>query len=294
MNGRGDRARHVGRLADVDLSAVQPLVRRADLSRGIFDLAVELAEGIPTWSESGDPPFLRWMTMTPAAGRVDQPQEGWARAGRAYLSDCFTMPTHAGTHIDCLNHVGRDGRFWGGVEIDDVLGSREVAQLGAQHLPPLVMRGVLVDLAPGGTLERTRGVGPEELETGLARAGVGIEAGDVVLLRTGWMRNWRQPFYLGAQPGLTRAGAEWLAERGAAAIGADNAALELQPSPEPDDAVPVHTFLLYERGIPIIENLALDELSEAGVHEFLFVALPLKLRGATAAPLRPIAIALER
>ena len=59
----------------------------------------------------------------------------------------------------------------------------------------------------------------------------------------------------------------------------------------PDAGMPVHVHLLVENGIHIIECLNLEEVAAAGVAEFLFVALPLKLRGATASPIRPVAIA---
>ena len=55
--------------------------------------------------------------------------------------------------------------------------------------------------------------------------------------------------------------------------------------------LPAHVLLLVREGIPIIENLNLEELAAARVHEFAFVCLPLKMRGATGSPVRPIAIA---
>jgi len=55
--------------------------------------------------------------------------------------------------------------------------------------------------------------------------------------------------------------------------------------------MPVHIHLLFEKGIHIIEALNLEQLAADRVYEFLFVAAPLKLRGGTGAPLRPIALA---
>jgi kynurenine formamidase len=55
--------------------------------------------------------------------------------------------------------------------------------------------------------------------------------------------------------------------------------------------MPVHVHLLVEKGIHIIECLNLEELATAGVSTFLFVAAPLKVRGATGAPVRPLALA---
>jgi kynurenine formamidase len=289
-----DREADIGRLAHMDLGGAERLARRVELSRGAYDLAVELHEGIPTWREAGDPPFLQWLTLSPSGARTDMPGDSWIERGAAPVGDCFLMPSHAGTHVDCLNHIGRNGRFWGGLEASSVMGSRRATRLGAEHLPPMVMRGVLIDAAPGGTLHPTQGVGPPELDAALRREGVRLQPGDAVLLRTGWMRNWEEPFYLSQEPGLTRAGAEYLVERGAIVIGADNGGLELIPSRDPDEVVPVHSYLLCEVGVPIVENLVLDQLAADGVHEFLLVGLPLKLRGASAAPFRPIALPLEQ
>jgi kynurenine formamidase len=81
-------------------------------------------------------------------------------------------------------------------------------------------------------------------------------------------------------------GARWLSDRGVFAAGSDTVAFEKQPDP----AMPVHVHLLVEKGIHIIECLNLEELAAAGVHEFLFIALPLKIRGATGSPVRPVAV----
>ena len=83
-----------------------------------------------------------------------------------------------------------------------------------------------------------------------------------------------------AGSGLALDGAEWLAARGIAAIGADNSALEVAPSGIPGDPQPVHRFILQERGIPILEWVLLEDLAKDGVYEFLFVCLPLPVKGA--------------
>ena len=53
---------------------------------------------------------------------------------------------------------------------------------------------------------------------------------------------------------------------------------------------PVHTLLLIEHGVYLLESLDLEGLAAAGVHEFLFVALPLAIRGATGSMIDPVAI----
>jgi kynurenine formamidase len=122
---------------------------------------------------------------------------------------------------------------------------------------------------------------------------VEVRSGDVVLVRTGYGALWSDaPKYLHAA-GVSAGGSRWLSEQGVHAVGADNIAWDVIGPPDPELGVtlPGHLLLLVRAGIPIIENLNLEELAAAGVHEFAFVCLPLKMRGATGSPVRPIALA---
>ena len=73
-------------------------------------------------------------------------------------------------------------------------------------------------------------------------------------------------------------------------LGADNLSLEAFPPEREDNWVPVHTYLLAERGVMFIEQMMLEELARDRVYEFAFIAASLKLRGASGSPMRPIAI----
>jgi kynurenine formamidase len=96
--------------------------------------------------------------------------------------------------------------------------------------------------------------------------------------------------YFRGEPGPGLDGARWLAERRIAAAGADNYAFEVLP-PASGTVGPVHQFLIRDCGVPLIEGLLLDELAEAKVYEFLFVATPLPIVGGTASPVSPVAVA---
>ena len=116
-----------------------------------------------------------------------------------------------------------------------------------------------------------------------------VEEGDVVLLRTGHIRHWPGPDYYrqkGGIPGINLEGARWLSERGVFMVGSDNYCVEVQPAP----AAPVHIHMLVEKGIHLLEVAVLEELSRTKTTEFLFVCLPLKIRGGTGSPTRPVAI----
>jgi kynurenine formamidase len=76
-------------------------------------------------------------------------------------------------------------------------------------------------------------------------------------------------------------------------IGTDNIALEHLPSPDPENWLPVHTYLLAEAGVPIMEVVDLEGIAEEECYEFCFVGAALKLRGASAGPMRPLAFPLS-
>jgi kynurenine formamidase len=164
---------------------------------------------------------------------------------------------------------------------------------GIEKVSPVVTRGVLLDIAGlEGTpcLNSDYSIGIQALKQTSERQGTHIEKRDAVLIRTGWGQYFgnSQKYISHDQgcPGLAEEGAQWLVEKGAAYVGADTLALEKTPTPN----LPVHVILLVENGIHIIEAMNLEEIAHDRVYEFLFMASPLKIRGGTASPVRPVAV----
>jgi kynurenine formamidase len=212
----------------------------------------------------------------------------------SYASDAILMFLHLGTHIDSLVHLGYYDTFWNGITTREHLGSRGWAKGGAEGFPPIIARGVLLDVAGlhgVDALPDDHAIGPAELKAAAAHGGIELRRGDVVLIRTGRIRRWPDLSFLAApMPGIDLAGARWLCEEaGAMIIGADTPALEAFPSAD-RAFTPVHAYMFATAGAPIIEVLWLEELAAEGVHEFVFTGLPLKIRGATGSPLRPVAM----
>ena len=138
------------------------------------------------------------------------------------------------------------------------------------------------------------GMGERDLREALARQRLDVRPGDVVLIRTGRMTVWPdRERYLTNEPGLNREGAEFLAKAGAIVIGGDNVALEQHPGADPENRSVVHTYLLAECGVPILEVVNLEELAAERLYEFAFVGACMRIRGATGAPMRPIAFPLR-
>ena len=215
-----------------------------------------------------------------------------APEARTGASGIIVTPEHSGTHIDALAHQAENLTLHGGVHVDEgVQTSAGFRKLGIDTMAPLVARGVLLDVAGDKLLDPEYAITPADLEKA-ARSEV--REGDVVLVRTGYAALWSRPDEYLKAAGISADGSRWLVERRVRAAGADNMAFDVMsstPDPELKVTLPGHVLLLVRAGIPIIENLNLEELAAAKVYEFLFVCLPLKMRGATGSPVRPIAIA---
>jgi kynurenine formamidase len=260
------------------VSAVDNLLASLSACRTI-DLAQPYYTGMP--HHPAHPPFL--YSLNKKHGDYLNP------GGASSASEGIALGAHVGTHIDALCHFSCDGRMFGGVEA----ASAQTYASGLErhtidNVAPLIRRGVLLDIARVAGVDSLPVdfvVEPQHLDA----TGVQVRAGDVALIRTGWGQYWDDAARFISQvhsPGPKVAGAAWLSERGVFAVGSDTAPFEFTPSPKMD----VHVHLLVMHGIHIIECLNLEELSASGVKEFLFLAAPLKIRGGTGSPIRPVAL----
>lgn len=286
----------IGMLNLIDAVSMRAALANVNPSK-VFDLAMDYFTNMPSWTMTGDLGFQIWMSHTPE-GTVNDDITGLGREKNSivsYSGDSISLYTHTGTHVDTLNHYGYHGKIWNNFSAHDHIG-RVWDVAGADKHPPVIARGLLLDIpaTQGATmLPDSYGIGRAELSDALQRQGVELRFGDVVLVRTGRMSTWPdQQRYLFDSPGLNREGASFLAESGAITIGSDNIGLEQQPAAEGHIWPPVHTYLLAEAGVPMIEVMNLEELAAERVYEFCFVGACIKLRGATGAPIRPIAVPL--
>lgn len=250
--------------------------------RRVFDLEQPRHAGAPM-HPGHVPPGFSYLLHRRHEARFASPDGRTGSAGTLITSE------HAGTHIDALCHQAVDLKLCGGTDAAAVSGPFGYRELGVETIPPIVARGWLVDL---GVLDPDRWVGLAEVRAAADEQGVRPEPGDVVLARTGNGVNWGDaPRYLRGA-GMTGAVSEWLAGSGVIAVGADNMAWDLVGGVDPDLGVelPGHGILLVRHGVYIIENLLLEELAASGVREFTFVCTPLKIRGATGSPVRPVAL----
>lgn len=289
----------IGRLNEITGESRERLLVEIDPKR-IFDLSVDYFIGMPSWDVLGDPRYQIWMTHTPQGEVIDNTAGVSEEVNRyaSYSGDAILMYTHCGTHVDTLNHFGYDGKIYNGYGADEHLGSRHWNVCGADKFPPIIARGVLLDVAAlkgVDMLPSSYGIGAADLREAAARQNVQVKKGDLVLLRTGRMLAWPdREKYLFDEPGLNLDGAKYLADQGVIGVGADNLGLEQMPSADPSHFFPVHSYLFGVAGAIIIEVLMLEELAREKVYEFAFLGAPLKLRGSTGSPMRPFAFPLRR
>ncbi len=200
-----------------------------------------------------------------------------------------------GSQIDGLGHMGINHTYYNGNHASDFVTPKGLTNLSIDKLPPIVSRGVLLDIA------KLKGMDPlpigyaintADINAAAKAAGVSIESGDVVLLHTGWLNvmDSDPAKFMSGQPGLGLEGARYLAGLGVVAVGADSWALEAIPAEDPNQAFPVHPELLAKNGVYILENMDTRELAADGVSEFLFVLGQPRFVGAVQAVINPVAI----
>jgi kynurenine formamidase len=293
--GAEDQHGALNRLSDKARASV---MSRVDGSR-IYDLSVDYFVGMPSFQAAGDPAYQIFMSHTPQGTVVDN-LNGMGRKNNlccGYSGDVIFMYTHTGTHIDSLNHFGYGKEIYNKFNADEHLGSRHWMKNGCEQILPIVTRGVLLDIAAlqgKECLSPSYAITPDDCAAAAKRQETPIREGDTVLVRTGRMRYWPDGSKVfGNSPGLSLDACRWLTSQNIVAVGADNEAVEVTPSGNEENWLPGHCHFLAEAGVPQIECLNLEELSRDRLYEFALIAAPIRLRGATGAPLRPLAFPLR-
>jgi kynurenine formamidase len=295
------RVSNRGRWGDDDQRGTLNLIDEAAVRRGAgavrqgraFSLAVPFdADGPQTGAIPGrDNPALEMnMVALPITGDP---------AGFTTSDDRMSMGVQAATHWDALSHVGYGGELYNGVP-SSVVTASGAGRLGIEHYGPVVSRGILLDIA------RLKGVDHfddgypitgDDLDEAAAAAGVQVEPGDIVLVRTGQMHFLRigeRDRYRMICPGLSTRSIEWLRDHDVAAVATDTFVLECFPPEDPEVMLPVHMIHLRDMGLAQGQIWALDDLAADcaadGQHDFLLSATPIPLTGSTGGIVAPTAV----
>jgi kynurenine formamidase len=230
---------------------------------------------------------------------IQQPgQSGGGSLGptkTTYNDDIYMGYVAVGSQIDGLGHIGVDGVYFNCFKGADFAQPDGLKKLGIEKLPPMVTRGVVLDMVaytgknpvPEGTAFNKK-----EIDEQSKRQGIEIRKGDVVLFHTGWqdLAMTDKKRFLAGEPGVGKEGAEYLVSKQVVAVGADTWAVEAIPFEKGVGVFEVHQIFLARNGIYILENMDTSELVKDKAWEFMFNLGPSRITGGVQAIVNPIAI----
>ena len=225
--------------------------------------------------------------------------EGLGNTHTTYNDDILNCWTGIGTQLDGLGHIGVGDRYYNGLKWGEIASIGGMKKLGADTVPPMVARGVMLDMAAHygvDVVKEGTAFNQAEIDAVAKKQGVEIRQGDVVIFHTGWLSLIdKDPKRFGsAEPGLGREGARYLVGKGVVAIGADTWALEVIPFEKKGEAdggvFEVHQILLPMGGTYILENINTAELAKDKAYEFMFVLGQNKYQGSVQSMINPVAI----
>ena len=200
-----------------------------------------------------------------------------------------------GTQLDGFAHQSHEDSLYNCFKISEISARGGFTKLGIHQLGTVFGRGVLIDVAAYKgveTLPDTYEITVEDLEGALKKQGTTLQAGDAVLINTGWNKLWGKDNakYVKSCPGIGVKAAQWLIGKDPLLLGSDNWPVEVAPNPDPLISLPVHQLALVVNGVHLLENLKLDELAQKQVYEFAFLMQPIKLQGGTGSTVAPVAV----
>lgn len=287
-------ADQIGTLNEITPERVRAAVKLVRQGQTI-DLGRVLDENTPKfpgryWHQTADvtPPFTN-------ARRPDAVGKGWGKNEINWITEVQAGTFQVGTQLDSIGHIQIGDRFYNGWTTREVVESWGLNRFGMETVPPIVTRGVLVDIAGYKQVDRLpRGyvITVADMTGALSKQQVQIKAGDAVLFHTGWGSLWdRDPGeFLSGEPGPGMEVIEWLYARRIAITGADTWSYGPVPGEDPERPFLVPQTMYAKMGMFGLENLATEELAHRRVYEFLFVLTHAKTRGSTAAIVSPAAV----
>lgn len=261
----------------------------------VIDLGRVLDEDTPKfpgryWHQTVDSsPHIINLRRPDAAGR------GWGRNEINWITEIQTGTFQVGTQLDSLGHIQIGNRFYNGWTTRDVVEPWGLNRFGMETVPPVITRGVLLDIAGlknAARLDKGYVITLADVQAALRKQGVALKQGDAVLFHTGWGGLWGQDNaeFLSGQPGPGLAVVNWLYQQRIALTGADTWSYGPVPGEDPARPFLVPQVMYVKLGLFGLENLATEELAGRGVYEFMFTLTHAKTRGSTAAVIAPAAV----
>lgn len=308
--GEGDQVGALNMITDQSMLDAFRLVKKGK----VYDLETIRFKGMPVWPGHSGWEILPYASPSGRQSMAEEKQSLYSSKYNFYAkggwldkdinkynvglnSEIMMGPLHVGTHMDSFAHitVGKDNHWYGGNKECDCWSDFGPLKCDISNVPPMIMRGVLLDLPGYKSVKHLNPHEPISIDDikGCAKwEGVEIKKGDCILIRTG--QNWPEMNTASAAGPTLEAIMYLVGEKDVAVIGDDQAAFEWfpkdAPASFPGHVHPCHQYMLVQNGVHIMEMVQMDELAKDKVYEFCFICLPNKIKGGTGAMIRPIAV----
>lgn len=307
--GKEDEVGALNEMTDASRLAALRLAQQGK----VYDLGVTYDRNSYKWPGHSPGEIISFRTPEGVKRQKDSPALVNDNPSKTAWHSCaLFMNDNVATQIDGLGHAteGDDDHWYNGFKEQDWGGNWGVRKCDAAKIPPIIARGVMIDVAASKGAEALPShyaITVADLNAALKKQGTALKPGDVVLIRTGTLRYWGETgddtqgkIKQHDSAGLNLESAKWLVEEnGAMMIGSDTSGLEYVPRDEEAAAyrakyksfMPVHNYLLIQQGVHIAEFHDLESLAREKVYEFCYIATTAKVKGtASGFALRPIAM----
>lgn len=285
--GADDQIGAANRLSPANVLAAASLIKKGET----HPLGIVIEPGMPAYP----PRYTQLQVVQPSQqfGKNGASAFGWEAS---WNDDMVQMWLGTGPQLDGLGHMGEAGMFYNcnrGEDFADITG---LTRLDTSQVPPIVARGVLIDMAKHlkvASLDAGQPITSEELKAAMADQNITVGSGDVILIHTGYTDATLKsnPELWGSTiPGITNEAAVFLASLQPVAVGADTWGLAAVPPAEGDRAFYDHVVLLKDNGIYILETMNTGRLAQESVSEFMFVLGQARLKGAVQMIINPVAM----
>ena len=213
-----------------------------------------------------------------------------------YNDDLAQLWFGTGPQLDGLGHMGEAGSYYNCNKAVDFVDITGLKKLGTHQVPPLIGRGVLIDMAKYfgvATMEGGQGISSKDIKAAAKAQKTTVRQGDIVLFHTGWTdgKLTSEPgVWVATEPGLTNEAFRYVSSLNPMAVGADTWGIDAVPAVEGDKVFYGHVELLKKRGIYILETMNTGRLAEEEVYEFMFVLGQARIRGTVQMIINPVAM----
>jgi len=263
----------------------------------VFTLGFHLSAALPLIGSRRFDLHMKRSTATDPGTRGENEEIVITELGQVGTQlDAFAHQIYGGEYYNCItNHDMSFGV--GGATNDLTAGARQgFPHLGVEKIPDIMTRGVLIDVAGSKGVDMLQGgyvITADDLQKALAKEKVKLEAGDAVMIHTGWGKLYNvkdKDKYLKSSPGIGIDAGKWLIEQNPMLVGTDTCCVEVRPYPEQKMNLPIHAMFLIVYGVYLVENLKLEQMAAERAYETAYIMTPLKIEGGTGSTIAPIAV----